>query len=88
MGDLSFIIEFAGRRFASNAIDFEGLDDLSSSDLAEPITVTNQDDIVMTLDTADDGTFSGTLTQDGAELATISDDFIVTFNDGSFVSLQ
>ena len=85
-GDLTLTLEFAGRTFETNARDVAIFDDLS-----EPITVTNQDGVVMVISEDQNGDATGSVSLDGVEQGVISDTLggpIVTFTDDTFVSLQ
>lgn len=82
-----FILRFAGRRFRSdqnllNFFDTEG---------AAETSITNQDGVTLTIVRSGTGEYSGTLSIGADEYGTISEGAgaipIVTFTDGSFVSL-
>ena len=86
-GNLSLRLSFAGRRFETDARSFNVFDDLTT----EPVIITNQDGVVLTLAREADGDLSGTLTLGAEELATITENgsgiITVNFSDGSFVSI-
>jgi len=80
---LRLILKFGQRRFATNTINLADLDAGTT-----PVTVTNQDNVVMTLTPDANGDVTGALTVNGVQQATINDDLIVTYTDDTFVSLQ
>ena len=85
-GDASVRLSFAGRRFESDARGFDLFEDLT-----EPLVITNQDGVILTLMEAENGDLTGSLTVDGEVEATLSDSsgvLIATFNDGSFISVN
>ncbi len=85
-GSLTFELSFAGRRFRTNARDFNIVDDLT-----QPIEISNQDGFTLTASQAADGTLSGTLSKDGTAYATLTDGNgipLFTFTDDSFVSVR
>ncbi|MEL6662722.1 MAG: hypothetical protein AAFR33_06940 [Pseudomonadota bacterium] len=85
-GDARLRISFAGRRFETDARSFDVFEDLST-----PVTVTNQDGLVLALSEDANGDLTGTIVKGETTLGTISEDssgvVIVTFSDNSFVSL-
>ncbi len=86
-GDVAARVSFAGRRFEINVLSFDVLEEVED----QPISIINQDGVVMTLTkSSTTEEITGTLVLDGEELATIDDDngvLIVRFADGTFVSL-
>lgn len=85
-GDLSLILSFAGRRFETDARSFDILEDLT-----QPVTITNQDDVVLTVWESETGELQGELVKAGTVHGTLSDSTgvpIFTFSDDTFVSIQ
>jgi len=87
-GEARFLVSFAGRRFETGSRGFDVFDDLTV-----PVTVSNQDGVVMTLnEDAGDGRLSGDIALDGEMLATIQEDIegvvTVNFTDDTFVTLR
>jgi hypothetical protein len=93
VGRPSVQLNFAGRRFSMTASTLEALADLSAFDpgRGEPVTVRNQDGVVLTL-TETDGVLGGTLKIGEEVLGTVSEGAgavpVVTFTDNSFVSFN
>lgn len=67
-GKLSLALSFAGRRYETDGISFDLLDD----DFAGPISITNQDGIVLTAGLDENGDLEGTLMLEDELLGTIS----------------
>ena len=85
-GNLTLSLEFAGRTFQTDARDIAIFDDLS-----QPVTVTNQDGVVMVISEDANGEATGNVSVDGVVQGVITEGngiVIVTFNDNSFVSLR
>jgi len=85
-GDLTLTLDFAGRTFETDARNIDIFDDLSV-----PVTVTNQDGVMMVISEDQNGEATGSISLDGVQQGVITEGNgvpIVTFTDNSFVSLQ
>lgn len=85
-GNLTVELEFAGRRFMSDARGLNVFDDLS-----EPVTVTNQDGVKMYIFENSEGKAEGTVSINGENLGIISEEngvVLVTYTDDTFVSIE
>jgi len=85
-GNLTLKLEFAGRTFQTDARSVDILDDLS-----QPVTITNQDGVVMVISEDADGLATGSVTLDGEQLGTITEEngaVLVTYTDDTFVSIR
>jgi len=74
----------------AQSLTFSHSADFSDDAEAPVLTVTNQNDVVMTLTELEDGDISGDISVDGEAFATIDEDAgapVVTFTDGTFESL-
>ena len=85
-GNITFRLDFAGRSFETDARNIDIFDDLTV-----PVTVTNQDGVMMVIFEDQNGEATGSITLDGVEQGVITEGNgvpIVTFTDNTFVSLQ
>lgn len=85
-GEFTFVLDYAGRLFRTNARSFDIFEDLTV-----PVIVTNQNDVVLTISEAEDGTITGDIRKKGTVYGTIQDSngvVRVEFTDGVFVTLR
>ena len=85
-GNLTLKLDFAGRTFQMDARSIDVFDDLTA-----PVTITNQDEVMMVISQDANGEATGQVTLDGTVHGTITEDngvVIVTYTDNTFVSIQ
>ena len=85
-GNLTLKLDFAGRTFQTDARSLAVFDDLS-----EPVTITNQDGVMMVISEDLNSEATGQVTLDGTVHGTITENngvVIVTYTDNTFVSIQ
>ena len=86
-GDLTLQLEFAGRRYRTDARSIDVFEDLSV-----PITITNQDNVILVAsEDAATGEATGTVSINGVvqgEIVENNEIVTVNFIDGTFVSIQ
>lgn len=85
-GNLTLKLEFAGRTFQTDARNIDVFTDLS-----QPVTITNQDGVVMIISENTDGLATGSVMLDGEQFGAISEEngiVLVTYTDDTFVSIK